>query len=382
MPTYIIPVTVKDDLKKRLDKLAKKASAYNCKFDYSFGSEKVVTRDVYTVDVDGFHRTKTGTENVYGIEITIDSDIIRKDGYTVIASIDHDTAGNVVNVFDESITVPVSWYTMTPYCEHCGTRHVKRHTYMVMDPTGKYIQVGKSCLKDYCGIEPAFIAAAAEITDLIVHEYDIDEYEFTGTGECAYDVCDVIAAANDLISKYGYVKSSEMKSTKERLVSSFNTFEPSAESKKLAAEMKEYFSGLDYANLTDYQRNLKSLLAAGYTRQNSFGYLAYAPVEYKKMIEKDNRKQVQKDAAANSHYMGNVGDRISVDLKDTKLITSWETVYGMTYLYKFLTNDGNVIVWFASRCIEGDPRKITGTVKEHKDYDGEKQTVLTRCKVM
>lgn len=363
-----------------MDKLAKKASAYNCKFDYSFGSEKVVTRDVYTVDVDGFHRTKTGTENVYGIEITIDSDIIRKDGYTVIASIDHDTAGNVVNVFDESITVPVSWYTMTPYCEHCGTRHVKRHTYMVMDPTGKYIQVGKSCLKDYCGIEPAFIAAAAEITDLIVHEYDIDEYEFS-SGQYAYDVCDVIAAANDLISKYGYVKSGEMKSTKERLVSGFNTFEPSAESKKLAAEMKEYFSGLDYADLTNYQRNLKSLLSSGYTRSNAFGYLAYAPIEYKKMIEKQERDQSRKAAAANSEYMGNVGDRITVTLKDSKLVSSWETVYGMTYLYKFIAANDSVIVWYASKHIENMPAKITGTVKEHKEYNGEKQTVVTRCKV-
>lgn len=381
MATFIIPVTVKDDLEKRLVKFAKKANAYNCNFSFSFGNEITVKRDVYTVE-DGYKKYMTGSENVFGIEITIISDIIRKDGYTIVAAIDHDDNGNIVKKIVDDYDVPVSWYKMVPYCQHCNTRHVKKHTYMIQDPAGNVIQVGRSCLKDYCGIDPTLIVAYQNITDLIVNDYDIDGYDFSGSDAYAYDVCDAIATANDIIGKYGYVKSDENNSTKSRLLDKANRMDPTEESKKLAAAMKEYFSGKDYADLTDYQRNVKSLLAAGYTRLNAFGYLAYAPVEYKKMIEKDQRKQMQKDAAANSDYMGKVGDRISADLKDVKLITSWETVYGMTYLYKFLTDDGNVIVWFASRDINTDAKKITGTVKEHKDYDGEKQTVLTRCKVM
>lgn len=385
MATFIIPVTVKDDLEKRLVKFAKKANAYNCNFSYSFGNEITVTRDVYETIEGAYGRLEksfVGSENVFGIEITIESDIIRKDGYTIVAAIDHDDNGNIVKKIDDSYEIPVSWYKMTPYCQHCNTRHVKKHTYMIQDPAGNVIQVGRSCLKDYCGIDPVLIVAYQNITDLIENDYDIDGYDFSGSGDYAYDVCDVIAMANDIIGKYGYVKSDESNSTKSRLLDKVNRMDPTEESKKLAAAMKEYFSGKDYADLTDYQRNVKSLLAAGYTRLNAFGYLAYAPVEYKKMIEKDQRKQMQKDAAANSDYMGKVGDRISVDVKDVKLITSWETVYGFTYLYKFLTNDGNVLTWFASRSINTvTAKKITGTVKEHKDYNGEKQTILTRCKV-
>ena len=146
--------------------------------------------------------------------------------------------------------------------------------------------------------------------------------------------------------------------------------------------MKDFFVDADYSNLTDYMRNVKSLVLCGYARMKDFGYLAYAPVAYKQMKEKQDREKSRKDAAANSQYIGNVGDRVTIAVKDTKLVTSWETVYGFTYLYKFTTADNNVIVWYASKTIGNNPKQITGTIKDHKDYDGEKQTILTRCKVM
>ena len=69
-------------------------------------------------------------------------------------------------------------------------------------------------------------------------------------------------------------------------------------------------------------------------------------------------------------------------VKEAKYITSWETIYGMTHLYKFVTVDGNVLVWFASSMIDiDDVHKLKGTVKDHTERDGIKQTVITRCKV-
>ena len=381
MSTYIIPVTVKEELQKRLEKLSRKAKTYGNRFEYSFGSETVVTRDVYTVDPDGIHQSKTGTENVFGIEITIDSDIIRKAGYTVIAGIEHNAAGNVVSKFDDSYPTNLDWYTMPAYCEHCNSRHAKRYTFIVKDEHGNCKQVGKSCLKDYCGIDPEWIAAAQQITDLIVHEYDIDSYDYTGSCDYAYDVLDVIAIANDIISKYGYVKSTENNSTKSRLFSQIG-YEPTKESKKLAEEMKAFFSGLDLFDLTDYQRNVKILIESGYVRSSSFGFLAYAPVCYKQMKEKMERDQIREESKGVSQYVGNVGERITETVKSSVLVSSFETMYGMTWLYKFTTSEDNTLVWFSSKHIDGAPGKITGTVKDHKEYNGEKQTVLTRCKVM
>lgn len=43
---------------------------------------------------------------------------------------------------------------------------------------------------------------------------------------------------------------------------------------------------------------------------------------------------------------------------------------------------GDTVVWKTSKCLYvEDVTEITGTVKEHGEYRGEKQTELTRCKV-
>lgn len=57
--------------------------------------------------------------------------------------------------------------------------------------------------------------------------------------------------------------------------------------------------------------------------------------------------------------------------------------WGDTYLYKFLTADGNVFSWFSSPrgLAQGDKVILTGTVKDHKEYKGIKETQLTRAKI-
>jgi hypothetical protein len=41
-----------------------------------------------------------------------------------------------------------------------------------------------------------------------------------------------------------------------------------------------------------------------------------------------------------------------------------------------------MLTWFASKGVlqEGDTVLLTGTVKKHDEYNGQKQTIMTRCK--
>jgi uncharacterized OB-fold protein len=53
-------------------------------------------------------------------------------------------------------------------------------------------------------------------------------------------------------------------------------------------------------------------------------------------------------------------------------------------MIEFCDNSGNVLVWFTSSAPEveiGDRVRLTGTVKRHGEYQGVRQTVMTRCKV-
>lgn len=82
-----------------------------------------------------------------------------------------------------------------------------------------------------------------------------------------------------------------------------------------------------------------------------------------------------------SEYIGEVKQRIrdlEVTLTDARDIDGY---YGVSTIYTFANGD-NVLVWITSspKDIEvGDHLLLTGTVKEHKDYKGVKQTVLSRC---
>ena len=83
-----------------------------------------------------------------------------------------------------------------------------------------------------------------------------------------------------------------------------------------------------------------------------------------------------------SEYVGNVGERSVFEVKEAVLLASFQSYYGTTFLYRFLDNSDNVLLWFASGTFETDNvTKIKATVKEHSERDGVKQTILTRVKV-
>ena len=87
-------------------------------------------------------------------------------------------------------------------------------------------------------------------------------------------------------------------------------------------------------------------------------------------------------------YIGEVGEKLEVKAVFQCEI-SYEAVtprWGQTeirYILKFKCGD-NVIVWKTSTIndlTEGNSYKVRGAVKDHNEYRGEKQTVLTRCKI-
>lgn len=98
-----------------------------------------------------------------------------------------------------------------------------------------------------------------------------------------------------------------------------------------------------------------------------------------------------------SKHIGTVGAKITVEvtLVNVYEFTSFSFSYRgeSNYIYTMKDADGNVIVWKTTsimavpadgdgwqRIDKGDVIRITGKVKEHGEYKGTQQTVLTRCK--
>lgn len=87
-----------------------------------------------------------------------------------------------------------------------------------------------------------------------------------------------------------------------------------------------------------------------------------------------------------SNWIGTVGDKLEIEVVKEFMI-SYQTVYGLQLIFIFKDPDGNKLIWktsagFPEAVENGKMIKIKATVKDHSEYKGEKQTVLTRVKMI
>jgi hypothetical protein len=95
-------------------------------------------------------------------------------------------------------------------------------------------------------------------------------------------------------------------------------------------------------------------------------------------------RQSLRERTANSRHIDVVGERVDLTAEVFSR-RSFTGKYGTVYRYSFVTENGDVVKWFASGRQEntgnGSKVQIRGTVKKHEEYKGMQQTILTRCKL-
>ena len=392
---YTIPEARREDIEKLVAKYQKKAAKYSVALTAEYSEPYAQRVPVRKADPTTGLIATVDTVLVEVFDLTIDGEEIRKDGYTVVAKIEHLEGGNVVSTFGAEIKP--AWRNATCNCEHCGTLRDRRLTFIVRHEDGSEKQVGRSCLKDYCGIDPHAIGYRNELEEILISD-DIACYDFESRPvQVAYSTVEILALAIRTIKRQGYVKSGEPNSNKGEIAEACKGYRPNEAELQEARTLAQAIAEIDEndafaANLN----NVQSLIKSEYCKRSHFGYIAYAPVAYEKYREEMKRRaerEAEKNAARQaSDYIGQVGKRIDVDVADMKLVTSWESQWGMTWLYRFTDINGNVLVWFASHPLERvnengayedvtNVSRIRATVKEHSERDGIKQTIITRCKV-
>jgi len=416
---YPIYASKIEEIEKSLNKIQKKAEKYNVPFKWDVSEPYAKTIRVY-----GYDNTVLHTVDVEAVDLTIEADqLVKMNGWKLRAKIEHGAEGNIVTPIGNG-EVLKEWYTAPPKCDHCGVNRFRSVTFICENESGELRQVGRSCLKDYTGIDPSLAALWASVTDLFPNGMDcsVEAWEEHKPAQM-FNVRKVLALACESIERFGYRKSSENSSTKERVIAEIHA-EPSEEAYKSAdsiinwmAERKEktkmedeFYHELyekyaaedslydeDYWReyrvvsqawdaVSDLERNCIPLIDSGYCKMMHMGRLVYLPIAHKVFLERKEREKAKAEARekalATSKHIGEVGQRITVTAEKAELVTSWENFYGTTWLYRFTDPEGNIFIWYASRPIEyTNGMKIRGTIKDHSEYDGIKQTVMTRCAV-
>lgn len=158
----------------------------------------------------------------------------------------------------------------------------------------------------------------------------------------------------------------------------------------------------EYAAILDARRAEREAKKLGYPSAEA---LKLARMEEAKIREAERKAQEEREEAerkaeeariaeikAKSNYVGEIGEKITVTV-------TWEgspyferrsfSGFGTEtcYIHRFRDPDGNLIIW-KSLCgfplddvNNGETVVLSGTVKEHSEYKGEKQTLILRAKV-
>lgn len=108
---------------------------------------------------------------------------------------------------------------------------------------------------------------------------------------------------------------------------------------------------------------------------------------YMNQLIADAEEAERKAKAEKSSYFGNVGDKVDGLEVTFKNEFFYETQFGGMCIYIFEDADGHQFKWststgFSTSLEREAVIRIKGTIKEHSEYNGIKQTVLTRCKLV
>ena len=378
--------TIKYDISKyvwgnfqyAIDKLNRRAKRLKCTpLTYE------IIKEYNVEDKDGMF-----ADHYYTVEISGQPPQVK--GYKFVGKVEHIKDGvNIVYNFQDGLDLNKYRKTKS-YCDHCKTRRYRKNTYIFQNTkTGKTVQIGSTCVKDFFGHSIPELTVYGEVLKTLD---DLDSDYDMGSSAGRYINLDMfmLYATNEIL-QYGFISKTKAKEEFPPISSTADIVlnimydnvkvEISDKAKALKDKVMAWGKSLsDRKDLNDYMYNLSVIFQLDYIDFQHIGFAASAVTAYQK--EKDQLKP--KQAKKESQYFGTVGKREDFELT-YKFVHAWSGHYGYTFLYKFEDKDGNVAIWKSSNDIDFDiDEKVTlkGTVKEHSDYDGIKQTVLTRCKVM
>jgi hypothetical protein len=385
-----------------LEKLAKKARRYGCPdIKVSVGEQHEVTH--YVKDWDGNERAI----KLAHVNLIIEGEAPRYGNHEFLAHIELTKAGNLIDVRPGVEDLDPMFRESDGHCDHCHKVRSRVDVYAVRNlDTGEQLQIGRTCLRDYMGIDnPASIAHRFGFWHAI-GEWEEDFHGVSRPSFCQslhgvlsltatcirlFGWCSKGQAANDeaLIPTSQYVSDvlfqspGDSKETKARIQ---HIIESHSEKDDETAVATTKWAREEMADNNEYTHNLKVLFSSDNIHdERRLGIVISAVAGY--LRTKEQLLRVARDRAELSHsqFVGLIGER----LRDVKVSVQFQKVvgsndFGEVILIKFADASGNAYSWFTgvgSGYEIGEECLLTGTVKKHNEYNGAKETVLARCKL-
>lgn len=282
-------------------------------------------------------------------------------------------------------------------CEHCNLQRRRTRLYLVRDERdGSIMQLGHSCIELYTGVSPKGLWALT---------FDEELHRFASSDRCARGPAE---ASVDAVLAYAYAHSEQGRSYQAVTVTGWGTSTAGqvrtslfGDINRLRAEQRNYYiakaaEAATYARNaalldaikasvettaadSDYGRNLRVVLGGETVSHRNIGILA----SLVKVYARASQLEVQRAAVpAVSGFIGEVGQRVRNISGIAKTVVYSEGFYGTKTFLVAIADTGHTLVWSASARLDievGDRFTMAAaTVKEHGEFNGADQTVVTR----
>lgn len=313
------------------------------------------------------------------------------DGWRLLASVDFLETGMIVNTAPGVEKVDRSLVEQGK-CDHCKRQRDRVKCYLVGDDSGTQLQVGSTCLKDFLGwhAKPVWL-------DMDDVRSDVDGFLSGGYWPRQYATESVLAAAWATIKLDGYVRSGDVHSTRDTVGEILNPPAKLAraleqkygalqdESADIAKQTRDFILSDDFNGDNEYVANMKVAISSDVVSSKHFGLVVSAPQTWARWQERTLIREREKTNYVDE-FLGSERVRLRGLRVQVKAIRFIESDYGATTLYTMVTDTGHLVKWFASDSKLGESKTddwftIDGTVKAHEIWQGQKSTVLTRCKI-
>lgn len=392
---FKIPVYRQGEVEAVLAKLKKKGARFGvAPLTFTWGEPFAENYN------DGTNEDPRWKKRVF-VNLVVEGEPPRVAGFTFIARIEFAEAGVLVQTVPGNM-VPEKFWNTTAFCEHCKTKRYRKDVFVVRNEAGEHMQVGRQCLQDFLGNDPAMVLRSFQWLRSVNEALDEEKWGW-GMGAFnnpIYEPLELLTKTSAVIKRYGWLSKSAAKEGETPTASIVQWEDGTDDQKKawkkeilplineadekLARETLVWVSGLDANN--EYLHNLKIILGAKFIYQYRHIGLAVSAISaYLKTHAREAELNEKWKLNQKSEWQGSEGQRLrNIKAKLEVAIMLQASQWGQPVLYKFRDESGNLLVVMTTAELGVSLNQevlLTGTVKRHNEYKGVKETQLSRVAV-
>ena len=335
----------------------------------------------------------------------------------------------------------LSVLTGSSYCDHCRkTVNRNKIVFIQNEDTKEIKKIGGSCIKYYLGFDYEKVLGYLEDLSFLLKDTTEYEGDYNNRGEelknsvedifkyYAYfvkthntHISGKAASAYNATIQSGETTGNFKTSTAQDVMDAYNkanvapdpkdyneAYEDWKEASEKFVKAVSTISDEEYREFVDFVASKKeesNFMLNAFNKIND-GLVSNSAVKYitgacsfyfgikmaeKYKAERDaNKKSELEQKQATSTYLGTIGEKSKFVNLTIKKIHGFETAFGWSNVYNMEDPEGNVIIKFGTisdKFVIGDDKEVkvgtilsfTADIKDHKEYNGVKQTTIGRC---